>query len=277
MIKLSPNLIEQVLQIAAKAGQYLNQFYQREITIETKSDNTPVTEADLFISQFLIQSLSQLTPNIPILSEESSHIPFSQRQHWQQYWLIDPLDGTQQFIDRTDQFSVLITFVENNLPLFGVIHQPITETTYYAIRQQGAFCHRQTTTTQLANSQTFSPLFDLTKQKQLRPINIAVGKTLNQTRLLQHLNPKFTYQFLTYGSSSLKALMVATGVCDCYIRLGKTGEWDTAAAEVLLGEVGGQIHTLHHQPLTYNQQESLINPDFIMVNNKNWNWQAILI
>lgn len=277
MPNLSISLFEKVLSLAIQAGQHLNHFYQADIQIQTKGDNTPVTTADLFVSQFLIQQLTQLTPEIPVLSEESGHIPLIQRQHWQQYWLIDPLDGTQQFIDHTGQFAVLITLIEKNQPSFSIIHQPIFQTTYYAIRHKGAFCRTPKGETKLINSQQFSPIFDPKTQKQCRPIKITIGKTLNQTSLTQHLNPHFNYELVLCGSSSLKAIMVATGKADCYIRLGKTGEWDTAPAEVLLHEIGGRITNLQHQPLTYNQRESLINPDFIMVNNQHLAWQEILL
>ena len=110
-MQLSQSLLDQVRTLANEAGKHLARFYQQDVTIQTKSDNTPVTEADLFVSQFLIEKLTALFPDIPVISEENCNIPFEQRQTWHTYWLIDPLDGTQQFIDRTDQFSVLITLV----------------------------------------------------------------------------------------------------------------------------------------------------------------------
>ena len=138
-MQLSQSLLDQVLTLANEAGKHLARFYQQDVAIQTKSDNTPVTAADLFVSQFLIEKLTALFPDIPVLSEENCNIPFEQRQTWQTYWLIDPLDGTQQFIDRTDQFSVLITLVQNHQPVLGVIHLPILNTTYYAMKGFGAF------------------------------------------------------------------------------------------------------------------------------------------
>lgn len=138
-MQLSQSLLDQVLTLANEAGKHLARFYQQDVAIQTKSDNTPVTEADLFVSQFLIEKLTELFPDIPVLSEENCNIPFEQRQTWQTYWLIDPLDGTQQFIDRTDLFSVLITLVQNHQPVLGVIHFPILNITYYAMKGFGAF------------------------------------------------------------------------------------------------------------------------------------------
>lgn len=136
-MQLSQSLLDQVRSLANEAGKHLARFYQQNVAIQTKSDNTPVTEADLFVSQFLIEKLTALFPDIPVLSEENCNIPFEQRQTWQTYWLIDPLDGTQQFINRTDQFSVLITLVQNHQPILGVIHFPILNITYYAMKSSG--------------------------------------------------------------------------------------------------------------------------------------------
>ena len=124
MLTLNEHLLNQVLLIAYQAGKHLQQFYQKQVHVELKEDNTPVTEADLFVSQFLTEKLTALFPNVPVLSEENCHISFEERKNWKEYWLIDPLDGTQQFINRTDQFSVLITLVRKNKPVLSVISCP---------------------------------------------------------------------------------------------------------------------------------------------------------
>ena len=166
-MQLSQSLLDQARMFANEAGKHLARFYQQDVTIQTKSDNTPVTEADLFVSQFLIEKLTALFPDIPVLSEENCNIPFEKRQTWQTYWLIDPLDGTQQFIDRTDQFSVLITLVQNHQPVLGVIHFPILNITYYAMKGFGAFKQNDKEITRLQSRK-----IDLTK-----PLKIAVGAT----------------------------------------------------------------------------------------------------
>ena len=172
-MQLSQSLLDQVQTLANEAGKHLTRFYQQDVTIQTKSDNTPVTEADLFVSQFLIEKLTALFPEIPVLSEENCNIPFEQRQTWQTYWLIDPLDGTQQFIDRTDQFSVLITLVQNHQPVLGVIHFPILNITYYAMKGFGAFKQSDKEITRLQPRK-----IDLTK-----PLKIAVGATTSQEKV----------------------------------------------------------------------------------------------
>ena len=265
MQPLTQHLLDQVLEIANQAGEHLKTFYARSVEIQIKADQTPVTEADLFISKFVIEQLKQLTPNIPVLSEESCKIPLSERAKWEEYWILDPLDGTQQFINHTDQFSVMIALVQHNRPVMGIIHAPILNKTYYAMDGQSAFLQENGTTTRLA------PICK--KLDQTSCLKIAIGA--NSKEIEQSIKPPFQAEFIQYGSSSLKAGLVAEGKADCYVRFGDTGEWDTAAAEVLLAECGGKIFDLNYQPLTYNQRESLVNPYFVMVGNKQCDWQAI--
>jgi len=245
-MQLSQSLLDQVRTLANEAGKHLTHFYQQNVTIQTKSDNTPVTEADLFVSQFLIEKLTALFPDIPVISEENCNIPFEQRQTWHTYWLIDPLDGTQQFIDRTDQFSVLITLVQDHKG-FGAFKQSNKEITRLQPRN-----------------------IDLTK-----PLKIAVGATTSQEKVRSILAKNLSCEFTVVGSSSLKSGLVAEGIVDCYVRLGKTGEWDTAGAEILLAEINGMIFDPQYQPLTYNQRESLINPPFVMVADNTQNWASV--
>lgn len=265
IVQPSQALLSEVLSIAEQAGKYLYHFYSIPLEVQRKSDNTPVTEADLFVSQFLTEKLTALTPKIPILSEESSDIPFAQRQKWQTYWLIDPLDGTQQFIDRTGQFSVLIALMHQNKPILGVIHSPVLDQTYYALKGFGAYKQSKQQCQRLHPS-------PLHLQK---PIKIAVGSKSAAEKVRSILTPNFEYEFLIYGSSGLKSAWVAEGTADCYIRLGQTGEWDTAAAEILLAEMGGIVQDLQCNPLTYNQRESLVNPDFIMAADMSFAWHKI--
>lgn len=266
MQQLTPQLLNQVLAIAQQAGEHLKAFYAQSVEIQIKADATPVTEADLFISQLLSEQLQQLTPAIPVLSEENCTVPFAERSQWQEYWIIDPLDGTQQFINRTDQFSIMIALVQHNRPVLGVIHAPILAKTYYAMAGNGAFLIEGGQVRRL-------PPF-CKKSEFLTPLQITIGTTSSQP-ILQSVQPPYQVAFLQYGSSSLKAGLVAEGKADCYIRLGDIGEWDTAAAEVLLAEVGGAIFDLQFQPLRYNQRESLVNPHFLMVNCKQTDWQSI--
>lgn len=254
---LTSSLLDAVKAIAFEAGEHLKRFYQRTLSPTMKADNTPVTEADLFLSQFITEKLQALTPNVPILSEERCNIPFETRSQWQEYWIIDPLDGTQQFLNKTDQFAIVIGLVQHNQPVLGVIHAPILNKTYFAQHQGGAF---------LQMEDEIRPL--VASQSRVHPekLTIAVGATTHIDKVAQLIRPPYQAEFFTYGSSSLKSGLVAEGKADCYIRLGDTGEWDTAVSEVLLREVGGQILDGNFAPLTYNQRPSLINPHFVMTN-----------
>lgn len=266
MLTLNQRLLDDICAIAQAAGEHLKAFYARSVEISIKSDKTPVTEADLFSSQFVIEQLQQLTPDIPILSEESCNIPLEQRQHWQEYWLIDPLDGTQQFIDRTDQFSVVIALVQNNCPVLGVIHAPVLGKTYLAMRNHGAVLLEQGERKVLGEHCKF-----LGKNDRLR-VTVGSGK---RQKIIDSIAAPYQPDFLQYGSSSLKAGLVAEGKADCYVRLGDTGEWDTAAAEVLLTEVNGCVFDLKFQSLSYNQRPIFVNPHFVMVADKDANWNKI--
>ena len=179
--------------------------------------------------------------------------------------MIDPLDGTQQFINRTDQFSVLITLVRKNKPVLSIIHAPILSTTYYAMRDFGAF-KKQLDQVKKLTKTTMN--FD-------RPLRIVVGATTSQEKVRSILPKDFPCEFVVVGSSSLKSGLVAEGAVDCYVRLGQTGEWDTAGAEVILGETHGAIFDSHFEPLTYNQRETLINPNFVMVGDQSLDWRSI--
>lgn len=275
MLPLNEHLLNQVLLIAYQAGKHIRRFYQQQVEVRIKEDNTPVTEADLFVSRFLTEKLRALFPNVPVLSEENCRIPFAERQYWQEYWLIDPLDGTQQFIDRTDQFAVLMTLVRKNKPALSVIHAPILSTTYYALKDFGAFKKQGEQVVRLTGELSKQHRIELSNQHRIEPLKIAVGATTSQEKVRALLPPNFPCEFIVFGSSSLKSGLVAEGVADCYVRLGRTGEWDTAGAEVLLAETGGTIFDSHFAPLTYNQRETLINPHFVMVADKSRDWRAV--
>lgn len=263
---LSLTLLESVLDIAYQAGEHLCRFYTSPLNINLKNDNTPVTEADLFVSAFLTQKLSELSPNIPILSEENCDIPLAERQQWQRYWLVDPLDGTQHFIDRSGHFAVMITLMENNRAVLGVIHAPVLNCTYYAMQGFGAYKR------QADKNEPLPPRrLDLTK-----PLKIVLGSERQIEKVQSILNENLQYEFHIFGSCGLKSALVAEGKADCYIRLGETGEWDTAAGEILLNETNGVILDRTFQPLIYNLRSELNNPHFFMATDRQIEWQNIL-
>ncbi|HHW7579468.1 TPA: 3'(2'),5'-bisphosphate nucleotidase CysQ [Mannheimia haemolytica] len=270
MQTLTQPLLDNIIAIAKEAGEQLKQLYARSVAIKIKADCTPVTEADLIISQFLTERLKRLTPNIPVLSEEFCDIPFAERQKWQEYWIIDPIDGTQQFINRTGQFSVVIALVQKregrNQPVLGVIHAPVLNKTYFSMEGSGSF---------LQENGEIRPLVK-PKRAENSPLIVTVGSDLHAEQARKVISAS-QIECVKYGSGSLKAGLVAEGKADCYIRFGDTGEWDTAVAEVLLNEMGGKIFDFHFSPLTYNQRESLINPYFVMVADGSIDWDKIFL
>lgn len=264
-MQLTPALLQSVIAVSHQAGEHLKRFYRRSVHVQTKFDNTPVTEADLFVSRFLTEKLTALTSGIPVLSEENCNMPLEMRSKWQEYWLIDPLDGTKHFINRTGQFGILIALIQHNRPTIGVIYAPVTEVTHYAMKNYGAF--------RLQNGRTIrlqARRLDLSK-----PLKIAIGSEPAIAKVRSILNENIRAEFVVHGSSGLKCTMVADGVADCYIRLGRTGEWDTAAGELLLEELGGNALDDRYRPLTYNQRETFVNPDFFITADAAINWKNV--
>nr|WP_067661568.1 3'(2'),5'-bisphosphate nucleotidase CysQ [Ferrimonas marina] len=255
------------MEIATSAGQRIRDIYEQGQFEElTKADNTPVTTADLTAHQYIVTALAKLTPEIPILSEEDADIPLSERQHWHTYWLIDPLDGTQEFIAGSGEFAVNIALIEQGVPVMGVIYAPISEVCYYATRGNGAFKYQAGELTPI-HSRTVAP------QQALK---IAVSRRQRREAVLSRLDNQRDYELVPFGSASLKSCMVAEGAADCYLRLGPTGEWDTGASQCIVAEAGGVIVDTQYQPLSYNERESLENPNYMVLGSQALPWREIL-
>ncbi|CAH0532348.1 3'(2'),5'-bisphosphate nucleotidase CysQ [Vibrio stylophorae] len=262
-------LLEAARRIARQCGETVTQIYQQgDFEQHLKDDQTPVTSADMAAHALLTQALSSLTPHIPVMSEEGKFLPLAERQAWPSYWLVDPIDGTQEFINRSDQFAVVIALIENNEPTLGVVHAPILGRTYYALKGQGAWCQ--------LGDETAGQLQSKRYRTPPRELNLAVSHRQNVDAITEQLSPAYHYEWLRFGSAALKTCLIAEGAADAYWRSGPTGEWDTAAGQVILTEAGGQVMTLNLEPLSYNQRETLINPDFIVVGDGQLPWAEIL-
>lgn len=260
--------LNKVISLTKDAGEIILDFYHKQnFSQHIKSDLTPVTTADLKVDAFLNEQLHLLTPHIPVLSEEASDIPFSDRQEWETYWLVDPLDGTREFIDRTGDFSVMVALVQKNRPVLGVVYSPIRKLCFYASVNAGAWVKK--------GDQEAEKL-PLCKGESERSIKFLVSPRFDTESLKGRLSSDYQYEFEKIGSASLKSCMVAAGYADAYLRLGPTGEWDTAATECILKETGGDILNLYLQPLIYNKSESLENPAFIALGNRTLPWNKIL-
>jgi len=258
-------LTQSCIKIAESAGLKILEIYQGEFDVQSKEDNTPLTAADMAAHYHIVKSLSELTPELPILSEEAADIPFSTRKTWQTYWLVDPLDGTREFIKRNGEFSVNIALIHQHKSILGVINIPVQKVTYFAYKGNGAY----------KISEKNSP-----KQIHCRKVDfdnlIIAGSRSHQSENIKSFLSKLGNPEMISIGSSLKSCLVAEGSADLYPRLGLTSEWDTAAAHCIVDEAGGQIIKTDMQPLLYNTKDSLLNPEFFVFGITDINWSSFL-
>ncbi len=265
--------LPEVRNIVEQAGKKILEIYHSDYTIKNKNDNTPVTTADLLANEFIVQQLSLLAPDIPILSEESDDIPFAQRCLWETYWLVDPLDGTREFIAKTGGFSVNIALIHQHRPIMGVIYSPIKQQTYYATQDKGAFYLKTGEAVQKIQACTQYPG---TSIRKLVIAGTHSARSIELQKFFASLEHHFDSFEMIYQGSSIKSCMVASGQADLYARLGPTSEWDTAAAQCIVEEAGGQITDTQMQALRYNTKESLLNPNFFVFGDSHIDWQKFL-
>ncbi|MGL6260652.1 3'(2'),5'-bisphosphate nucleotidase CysQ [Vibrio sp. WXL103] len=266
---LSP-LIPNVIEIARSAGQLILDIYQKKQYEEyTKSDETPVTSADIAAHKLITKHLSELTPDIPVLSEEAADISLEQRSQWSRYWLVDPLDGTQEFIARSGDFATIIALVDNHRPVMGVVYAPVSGVTYYAYHGKGAW--------KIPEMDESVRIKSHLHPGPSQSIAIAISRRQDINSITNRLSSAWNYELVPLGSAALKACLVAEGAVDCYLRLGPTGEWDTAATQCIVEEAGGRILNTHLEPLSYNQRETLENPNFIVLGDESLDWESIII
>ena len=263
------HLLPAVIDIARAAGQLILDIYEKKEYEEfTKQDSTPVTSADLAAHKFITEKLSDLTPDIPVLSEEAADISLEQRSQWNRYWLVDPLDGAQEFIARSGDFATIIALIENNVPVMGVVYAPVSGVTYYAYRGKGAWKIPEMTESVRIKT--------LTHEVEHQTISIAISRRQNINNITDRMSPAWNYDLVPLGSAALKACLVAEGAVDCYLRLGPTGEWDTAATQCIVQEAGGRILSTQLEPLSYNERETLENPNFIVLGDEALPWDRLL-
>lgn len=269
MTKPISELLEIAKEAAIKAGiEVLNIYDKGDFEKFEKEDESPVTSADYRANEIIMDILQTATPNIPIMSEETPLASLKERSNWTRYWLIDPIDGTQEFIARSGDFAVNIALIENHQPVIGVIYWPCGESLYFASKGQGAYkrCSRETKAIAV---RSFSvPSEDV--------IMIAISRRQSRERIFERLSDKRSYQTLPTGSCSLKACFIAEGAADVFMRLGVTGEWDTGASECIINEAGGAIMAANFEPITYNRRESVINPDFVVLGDQRVAWKSII-
>ncbi|PCS21119.1 3'(2'),5'-bisphosphate nucleotidase CysQ [Candidatus Enterovibrio escicola] len=262
-------LLQPVIEIARESGQVILNIYQcSDFKQRIKSDNTPVTSADLAAHKLVTEKLTVLTPDIPVLSEEDASIPLKERERWHRYWLVDPLDGTQEFIAGSGDFATIIALMEKNQPVMGVVYRPVLKIFYYAIRGHGAW--------KVMPDGKRIRLSVLKHCNDVRSLSIAISRWQDVSIITGRLTSSRSYDLVLLGSASLKSCLVAEGGVDCYLRLGPTGEWDTAATQCIVEESGGRILDMTLSPLSYNERDSLVNPNFIVLGDTGLPWREIV-
>lgn len=255
------SLAEQVTKIAHQAGEAIMQTYDKDFAIYEKSDESPLTEADLAAHNCIVEGLAAIS-EFPILSEESADIDWPTRQSWDTYWLVDPLDGTKEFIKKNGEFTVNIALIASGVPVMGIVYAPVLEATYVGIAGQGAYKN-------IGDSRS-----------QITPKTFEQGETWRVVGSRSHQSPAIQSLLaslpgnteLVAMGSSLKLCLVAEGAAHLYPRLGPTSEWDTAAAQAVVEAAGGQVTVIDEADplaknapaLRYNQKESLLNPYFLV-------------
>ncbi|MCP1338530.1 3'(2'),5'-bisphosphate nucleotidase CysQ [Idiomarina sp. M1R2S28] len=242
-------MLNEIKDIARDAGAAIMDIYRSDdFDVQKKADDSPLTKADLAAHNIICDGLRALETQYPVISEESSDISWAQRKHWCRYWLVDPLDGTKEFIKRNDEFTVNIALIEKGVPILGVVYAPALDAMYTGERDRGAFLNDKAISVATQEPET------------LRVVGSRSHPSQETTDWLEALGKP--YEMLAVGSS-LKFCLVAEGKADIYPRLGPTSEWDTAAAHAVLSAAGGDVLTLNGEPLLYNQKEDYLNPHFI--------------
>ncbi len=257
--------LPEVKKIAEEAGEAILKVYRSDFDVEHKDDNSPLTAADTAAHKIIMAGLEKLTPELPCLSEEGADIPFATRKTWSRYWLIDPLDGTREFVKRNGQFTVNIALIDNGVPILGVVHAPDLEATWYAANGLGAFksdAQKSDAPLQVAKANTGKP-------------RVLVSRSHRTPEIDECLARMPDYEPVSMGSS-LKFCIIAEGGADFYPRLGPTSEWDTGAGHAVVAAAGGRVTHVDGSDLGYNQKESILNPYFLVFGDTSVDWTAFV-
>jgi 3'(2'), 5'-bisphosphate nucleotidase len=262
------SLVHEVCKIAEAAGRAIMAIYADETlwNVQKKEDASPLTAADMAAHRLIAEALASLTPDIPLISEESSAADLVMRRQWSRCWVVDPLDGTKEFLSRNGEFCVNIALVENQRAVLGVVHAPVKALTYHAVAGEGAFLTEADGTVRRLSCR---PLV------AGRDIIIVASRhhgSENEKILLDNIRREFgEFQLKNFGSA-FKTCLVAEGGADCYPRFGPTMEWDTAAPQVVLEEAGGQLLSPAGEPFRYNARDTLTNHGFVVLGDQAARW-----
>lgn len=253
--------IDPVLQLARDAGAAIMEVYVQDFEVVHKDDLSPLTAADMAAHHLIFAGLSKLTPGIPVLSEESAEVDWEVRKTWRTYWLVDPLDGTREFVKKNGEFTVNIALIEDGAPVFGVVYAPALDELHYGIRGDGAF---------ICDGRDRVPI--ATRRPADAPLHVAASRSHLDPRTAAAIGRMGEVHLLGMGSS-LKFCRMAEAKLDVYPRFAPTSEWDTAAGQCVLEAAGGVVLTLDGKPLSYNSKESLLNPYFLALGDGTLPWK----
>lgn len=264
-----PELAQHARAIARAAGYAILDIYQSAFAVEHKQDRSPLTQADLAAHHLIAEALHRLTPELPILSEESASQAWSERSQWIRYWLIDPLDGTREFVKRNGEFTVNIALIDAQQSVLGVVYAPVLDEMYFAWAgtedSAGAFA-------QHAGESVPRRLHTRARPSTLIILGSRSHADVKQRAALEKIG---AYELQALGSS-LKFCRIAEAQADLYLRHGSTAEWDTAAAQCIVEQAGGGVVDFAGTRLRYNRGESLLNPEFFAFGDRLVDWTELL-
>ena len=258
MIKNNELLLE-ICKISILAGDEILQIYNEEIEVVQKEDLSPLTKADIASNKIILRSLKTIDNSIPVLSEESL-VNWNERKKWNKYWLVDPLDGTKEFIKKNGEFTVNIALIENNKPTLGVIYIPTKSTLYFAQQNFGSF--KINITSELKSLDGAKKIF-VSNQKIIQ--RVIGSRSHSNQDFDEWVKNNFPNSLIIQAGSSYKFCLIAEGSADIYPRFGPTSEWDIAAGHIIVNEAGGEVRTFDNTDINYNTKEDLINPHFYAI------------
>lgn len=259
------DFIEPVVALAHSAGNAILEVYATDFDVQAKVDDSPLTLADMASHGVIAAGLRTLTPDLPLISEESGLPDFDERRQWRRYWLIDPLDGTKEFVKRNGEFTVNIALIDGHRPVLGVVHVPVTNKTYTGCEGSGS-------AVRVNNN---PPLPIQVSRTSSTPVRVVGSRSHRGASLDAYFEALGEVELLPMGSS-LKFCVVAEGNADIYPRLGPTSEWDTAAAQAVVEQAGGAVLRLDGSPLAYNTKSDILNPHFLVRGPQDRNWISLL-
>jgi 3'(2'), 5'-bisphosphate nucleotidase len=260
-----PNkLLLDVTALAREAGRAILEVYASSFSVQEKADSSPLTEADLRSEKLILAGLRRIAPEIPVLSEETGQSAWAVRRNWSRLWVVDPLDGTKEFVRRNGEFTVNIALVDNHRPVLGIVHAPALERDYFACEGIGAF---------RSDAQAAGRPIRVSRRGS-GAVRVVGSRSHRGSSLDGFLSRVGAHELVEVGSS-LKLCLVAEGSADVYPRLGPTCEWDTAAGQCVLEQAGGQVLKLDGEPLEYNREDTL-NPNFVGFGDAGTDWLALV-